>query len=221
MFDPIQYKRVRLITDRYEKTDGQRYGAVGVVLECYPDNWFEIEFCEEGDPTFTSTCIVAHRKEFTLDEPPVRGCLDELNWPVLGGFGEGAIPHVYLSAAEMLQRHSRTLPWIFPWRTRWGGDLIVDSLCREFSLSELELVQEWGFLSRLDMWLFDRVVEVEYGKVELHGTLELTEVKSRVAKSIVIHTGSFEDFGLPDEMESSVIGASTFEEVIRLVDGRS
>lgn len=55
------YRRVRLVTDRFASTDDVSRGAIGYVIEAYPEGNFEVEFSGEGGITYAQ--IVAKTDE--------------------------------------------------------------------------------------------------------------------------------------------------------------
>ena len=60
------YSKVRLITDKYIK-EGAKYGDVGYIIECYPENKYEVEFADPNTG-INYAMIVASEDEFEIME---------------------------------------------------------------------------------------------------------------------------------------------------------
>ena len=60
------YQCVRLVTDRFASTDNVTTGAIGYVIEVYPDGNCEVEFSDENGITHAQ--IVAKPEELEVAE---------------------------------------------------------------------------------------------------------------------------------------------------------
>ena len=60
------YQRVKLVTDRFASTDDLTTGAIGYVIEVYPDGNYEVEFSDENG--ITCAQIVAKPDELEVCE---------------------------------------------------------------------------------------------------------------------------------------------------------
>lgn len=60
------YQRVRLVTDRFASTDRVTTGAIGYIIEVYPDGNCEVEFSDEDGITYAQ--IVANPDELEVAE---------------------------------------------------------------------------------------------------------------------------------------------------------
>lgn len=57
------YQRVRLVADRFASTDGVTSGAIGYVIEVYPDGNCEVEFSDENGITYAQIVAVSNELE--------------------------------------------------------------------------------------------------------------------------------------------------------------
>ena len=60
------YQRVKLLADRFASTDNLATGAIGYVIEIYPDGNCEVEFSDENGISLAQ--IVAKPDEFEVAE---------------------------------------------------------------------------------------------------------------------------------------------------------
>lgn len=51
------YQRVRLVTDRFASMDNVTTGAIGYVIEVYPDGNCEVEFSDENGITYAQIVV--------------------------------------------------------------------------------------------------------------------------------------------------------------------